>query len=159
MILHGRTFWEWNNYIASPGNCDEVSQFWEKALTFLNAYVGYYFAIRSGNWYLRNTCIKVLLPLFFAYCRDKYEELITTALKDIHSFPHDVITSFQQGEWTVSQKNRPYHNIAIDEAHECIINLRLKTITARPSHFRTVELANFMAYLDIIVAGFEEFIL
>ena len=98
MILHGRTFWEWNNYIDSPGNCNEVSQFWAKALTLLNTYVGYYFAIRSGNWYLRNTCIKVLLPLFFAYCRDKYEELITTALKDIHSFPHDVITSFQQGE-------------------------------------------------------------
>lgn len=58
----------------------------------------------------------------------------------------------------MSQINRPYHNIAIDEAHECIINLRLKTITARPSQFRTVELANFMAYLDIVVAGFEKFL-
>ena len=42
--------------------------------------------------------------------------------------------------------------------HECIINLRLKTITARPSHFRTVELGNFMAYLDTVVVGFEDFL-
>ena len=58
----------------------------------------------------------------------------------------------------MSHNSRPYHNIAIDEAHECIINLRLKTITARPSHFRTVELGNFMAYLDKVVVGFEAFL-
>ena len=97
MILHGRRFWEWNNYIASPGNFNEVSQFWAKALEFLNAYLGYYFAIRSGNWYLRNTCIKVFL--FFAYCRDKYEELI----KDIHSFPHDVLTVFQRHSHSITK--------------------------------------------------------
>ena len=52
-------------------------------------------------------------------------------------------------------KGQPYHNIAFDEAHESIINFRLKTITSRPSHFRTVELSNFMSYLDKIVTGFE----
>ena len=58
LILHGKTFWEWNNYITSPGNSNKVSQFWAKALKFLNAYVGYYFAIRSGNWYLRTHALK-----------------------------------------------------------------------------------------------------
>ena len=54
----------------------------------------------------------------------------------------------------MSQNSRPYHNIAKDKAHECIINLRLKTITARPSHFRTVELGHFMAYLDTALKTF-----
>ena len=58
MILHGKTFWEWNNYIVSPGNSNEVSQFWAKAPKFLNAYVSYYFAIQSGNWYLRTHALK-----------------------------------------------------------------------------------------------------
>ncbi len=35
------------------------------------------------------------------------------------------------------------------------INLRLKTITSRPSHFQRVELANFISYLDIVVRGLE----
>ena len=52
---------------------------------------------------------------------------------------------------------KPY-NLAFDEAHESIINLRLKTITSRPSHFRTVELSNFMSYLDKLVTGFKGFI-
>ena len=30
------------------------------------------------------------------------------------------------GEWTCSVRGRPYHNLAIDEAHECIINNRVK---------------------------------
>ena len=61
------------------------------------------------------------------------------------------------GEWTVSNRGRPYHNLAIDEAHESIINLRLKELTSRPSLFRTVQLADFMAYLYRIIEGFQNF--
>jgi hypothetical protein len=43
----------------------------------------------------------------------------------------------------------------LDEAHESMINLRLKTITSRPPHLRTVEMANFMSYLDVVVRGVE----
>ena len=74
---------------------------------------------------------------------------------DTLTLPDDIIKKFLKGEWTVSAKGRPFHNLALDEAHESIINLRLKTITSRPSHFRTVELSNFMSYLDKIVSGFE----
>ena len=77
---------------------------------------------------------------------------------DTFTFPQTVLTLSLNGQWTVSQKGRPYYNIAIDEAHECLINLRLKTITARPSHFHTVELANFMSYLDSVLDPFENLI-
>ena len=52
----------------------------------------------------------------------------------------------------------PYSNLAIDEAHESVINRRLKQITSRPSAFRTVELADFMSYLDVILVNFEAFV-
>ena len=74
---------------------------------------------------------------------------------DTLTLPDELIKKFLSGEWTVSAKGRPFHNLALDEAHESIINLRLKTITSRPSHFRTVELSNFMSYLDKVVQGFE----
>lgn len=62
------------------------------------------------------------------------------------------------GGWTVSYKENPYHNLAIDEAHECCINRRLKQITSRPSYFETVQLADFMAYLDVILWGVKNYI-
>ena len=58
--------------------------------------------------------------------------------------------------WAVDYvKGRPYHNLALDEAHECSINRKLKQITTRPSYFRMVELANFMAYLDGVVSSLD----
>ena len=54
-------------------------------------------------------------------------------------------------------KAGPYHNLALDEAHECIINKNLKSMTTRPSHFRMVQLADFMSYLDKVMTAFEEF--
>lgn len=60
------------------------------------------------------------------------------------------------GQWTVSVKGGVYHNLMLDEAHECIINRNLKSIATRPSHFLMVQLANFMSYLDKVVNGVEE---
>ena len=53
---------------------------------------------------------------------------------------------------------RPYHNLAIVESHECVINNRVKNITSRPSHFHTVELADFIAYADKIVNGTQKYL-
>ena len=65
---------------------------------------------------------------------------------------------FCNGEWTVSYSGRPYHNLALDEAHECVITCRLKQITSWPSYFRLVELSNFMAYLDTVVGALQKFL-
>ena len=61
-----------------------------------------------------------------------------------------VIHTLKNGQWTVSIKARPFHNLALDEAHECIVNRKLKQIT-----IPLVELADFMAYLDSVMSGIE----
>ena len=127
-------------------------------LMYLHAYLGFYFAVRSGNWFLRNSCLMVLCEQFFAYSRNKYEVLITNAIASTYTYPEDITHNFAHGQWTVSVKGKPFHNIALDEAHESIINRKLKQITTRPSHFRMVEMADFMAYLDKMMTGFEEYI-
>ena len=123
--------------------------------TDIQAYVGFYFSVRSGNWSLRTSCLKKINELFFAYARDKYEVLGIHSLVDTYTYPDEVLKQFKDGQWTVSAKGRPYHNLALDEAHECIINRKLKQITRRPSYFRMVELADFMAYLDSIMSGLD----
>ena len=55
----------------------------------------------------------------------------------------ETLKRFENGEWTVSYRGKPYHNQAINDAYETQINRGLK-----PSAFRTIHLANFMAYLN-----------
>ena len=93
--------------------------------------------------------------LFFAYSRDKYEVVSINALSDGYTYPAEMIEQFKKGQWTVNVKGRPFHSLAPDEAHECIINRKLKQITTRPSHFRMVELSDFMAYLDSVTSGLD----
>ena len=157
-VTNYHEFTKWLQNVKSETNMDQTSQFWARITQYLNAYVGYYFSVRSGNWLLRNSCLRALLPTIFAYNHNKYEELCCTAIIDTLTFDDDLIQHFLNGKWTVSVKGRPFHNLALDEAHESVINLRLKTITSRPSHFRTVELSNFMSYLDKIVRGFESLV-
>ena len=118
-------FWDFVAELAKETNNDEVSRFWEELLRILNAYMGLYFAIRSGNSMLRNSCVKQIAPIFFAYSRDKYEGLTLTNLQDYMTFPQ-LLDELMEGKWTVSLKGNPYHNLALDEGHECVINRRLK---------------------------------
>ena len=109
--------WVW----LQNSNKDEISRFWATTLRMLNTYMGYFIAIRSGNWLLRNACLRSILPLLCAYNHNMYEELSTMAIMDTLTLPDNVLQRFLNGGWTVSVKGRPYHNIAFDEAQESIV--------------------------------------
>ena len=108
---------------------------------------------------MRNTFLKALAPLFFSYGKTKYQVLFIRNTYDTFTLPLPILSKFMDGEWTVSLKGLPFSNLAADEAHESVINRRMKVITSRPSAFRTVELADFMSYLDTILVGFESYVL
>jgi len=76
--------------LMADSNADEISRFWANSLDYLNAYLGYYISIRSGNWNLRNACLPKLSELFFAFSHNKYEELVCRSMKDCMRLPHDV---------------------------------------------------------------------
>ena len=58
------SYWEWLESLTQPSNTNEVSRFWSQVLIVLHYYSGFYFSIRSGNWYLRNAFLKALSPIF-----------------------------------------------------------------------------------------------
>ena len=133
---------------------NEVSQFWCNLLHFLMVYFAYYMAIRSGNWVLRNACIKQFCGLLFTYARDKYEVLAVQTLSDVLTYPTAIIQQFEQGHWTASKLGVPFHNQALDKLHETEINCGIKQVVSRPSHFQVVELSIFLAYLENVVSSF-----
>ena len=89
-------FEEWLNHLRSHENKDESSQVWASALYYLHSSMAYYFAIRSGNWHLRNACLPKLTELFFAYSRNKYEAYQN--IKDLKGFPYEILDHFINGE-------------------------------------------------------------
>ena len=52
-------FIKWVDKVSADTNKDQTSRFWVDILHFLRAYVGYYFSVRSGNWLLRNSCLRI----------------------------------------------------------------------------------------------------
>lgn len=56
-------------------SCDELTQYWAQMLWYLNDNEAYFFAVQSGNWKLRNSSLKKITELFFAYSHNKYEYL------------------------------------------------------------------------------------
>ena len=81
-------------------------------------------------------------------------EITVQAISDGLTYPVEIIQHFRQGEWTASKLGIPFHNQALDEFHETQINLGLKQLVSRPSHFRVVELGDFIAYLESVVSSF-----
>ena len=84
----------------STENTNYVSRFWYQTLYFINSYNVYFFAIRSGNFDLRNACLPTIPELFCAYFHNKYEQLSCETLYDKVTANEILLTHFRKGEWT-----------------------------------------------------------
>ena len=117
------------------------------------AYVGLYLALRSGNWNLRVACMKMMAPVFCAYDHMTYKRLICGHIADILTLPEPILTlpepilkSFSEGGFVVSYTGRPWHSVAIDEAHEMGINKSCKTSIVHPTEDYIHRIANYIPY-------------
>ena len=115
-------------------NADPNWKFWiQFVFQDALAYIGLYLAIRSGNWLLRLASIKLMIPIFSAFDHQTYRKVIAQHLADVHSLPEEVLSTFCKGGFVVSLSGRPWHTVALDEAHEMKINRECKTSIVRPS--------------------------
>ena len=121
-------------FLQAKAQMDETWRFWiQFVFTDALAYVGLYLAIRSGDWCLRVACIKEMAALFTAFDHQTYQKLITQHLCDIHNMNPILLSFFKQGAFVVNVKGRPWHAVAIDEAHEMLINKSCKTSIVKPN--------------------------
>lgn len=97
------------------------------------SYIGLFIAIRTSDWELRMSSLKRVVPLFCAYDRPCYQRLIPNHIACVHNYPAEIIDSFKKGGFTVKVKGGIGHAVAIDEAHEMLINRDMKMAVARPT--------------------------
>ena len=142
-------------FIQQLARTDSTWMFWiQFVFQDAAAYVGLFLSIRSGDWHLRTGSVKQMAAVFTAFDHPNYLRLISKHLADMLTMLQSVTTMFQQGAFVVSVKGRPWHSVAIDEAHEMLINKSCKMSIVRPSPdhinrivkylpFRTKALDNF----------------
>ena len=138
---------EFHKFLKMMAEQDDTWRFWVQfVLEDGMAYVGLFLALRSGDWKLRMACLKLMAPLFTAFDHSNYQKLISQHLADVLSMPPAIITAFQQGAFVVSISGSSWHSVAIDEAHEMLINKGCKTSVTRPTPDYINRIAQYLPY-------------
>ena len=82
------------------------------------AYVGFYLAIRSGDWDLRMACRKKMAAVFTAFDHLQFQRLISPQLADMLYMSLAILTTPRHGTLVVSISGNSWHSVGTDEAHE-----------------------------------------
>ncbi|CAC5372949.1 unnamed protein product [Mytilus coruscus] len=138
---------EFRNWRYEQSSKSDTFSFWDSFIhtDFMN-YLGFYVAIRTRNWELRNACLKQLACLFHAFDRHNYLRMIPYHLADLQNFPPDVLDFFQKRCFSVSISGENYFSVALDEAHEMQINLKTKNALNSFSQSSLATLTYYLPY-------------
>ena len=104
-------------------------------------------ALRTSDWHLRVSNLRLMTLLCLAFDRTTYQKLIPHHLDDIISYyPGHIKTCFKSGAFTVSIKGRQWHSVALDECHEMCINKDMKSAVVRPTKAYLKKTSLFFGY-------------
>ena len=143
-------------FIQKMAHEDKTSRVWVQ-FVFVDAmaYVSLFLAIRSGDWHLRMVSIKNMAPIFTAFDHSISQKLISNHISDLLHLPKSILTMLQQGVFVVSITGREWHSVAIDEAHEMLINKQCKTSIVKPSFDYVNRIATYLTYRTRVLQCFK----
>ena len=125
---------EFNTFIEGLCGLDDTWKFWHNFVFHdMLAYIGLYLAIRGGLWDLRMASLKEMCPLFTAFDRLNYLKILPNHFGEVLTMPEHIRHCFQQGGFVCNIKGNKFCAVALDEAHEMLVNKDIKTTVVRPS--------------------------
>lgn len=122
---------EFHDWLSGLETKDANCKFWIK-FVFRDAF-SLFFSIRGGMWNLRMYGIKQIAPLFAAFDRPHYQKLLPCHLHEVLLMPQEIIDHFESGSFVCSVTGNHCHSVALDEAHEMLVNKDLKMTVVRPN--------------------------
>ena len=137
---------------------DETIQLWDQFVhRDMMSYVGLWLAIRRGDWHLRVACLKETGPLFHAFDRTTCQVLIPQHLGDLCNFPQEVLNSLELGGFVANISGRSMVSVALDEAHEMLINKETKDCLVRTTPAALSKLTGYLPYQSSLLANIKSF--
>ena len=122
------------SFLMDLADKDDTCKFWINFLLHdCQAYVGLYIAIRGGMWALRMASLKEMCPVFTAFDRLNYMKILPQHFAEVSSLPDVVKDCFSKGGFVCNIRGTEMHAVALDEAHEMLVNKDIKTYVVRPS--------------------------
>ena len=122
------------SFLMDLASKDDTCKFWINFLLHdCQAYVGLYIAIRGGMWALRMASLKEMCPLFTAFDRLNYMKILPQHFAEVLRLPDVVRECFVKGGFVCNIRGTMNHAVALDEAHEMLVNKDIKTSIFRPS--------------------------
>ena len=123
-----------HTFANEKANKDDNWSFWSDFI-FKNgfAYISMYMSARSTKWDLRLASLKNMVPLFAAFDQPNYHKLLPQHIANLLQTPPEIVAALSKGGFTASLSGRFYHDVALDEAHEMLINKDMKKVITRPS--------------------------
>ena len=122
------------SFMSDLSSNNDTWKFWHD-FVFRNCltYIGLYFAIRGGMWNLRMASLKEMCPLFTAFDRLNYMKILPQHFSEVISLPERIKECFISGGFVCNIRGKQMHAVALDEAHEMLVNKDIKTSVVRPS--------------------------
>ena len=122
------------SFVSDLASRDDTWKFWHGFLFHdCLAYIGLYLAIRGGMWNLRMAILKEMCPLFTAFDRLNYMKILPQHFAEVMCLPESIKQCFAKGGFGCNIKGTKMHAVALDEAHEMLVNKDIKTSVVRPS--------------------------
>ncbi|CAC5389529.1 unnamed protein product [Mytilus coruscus] len=137
---------QFRNLCCRLSEQNENWKFWHDFIHYHGfIYVSYFLSIRSGNWHLRNYCLKhVAKTAQITDCKF-YSRLLPFHIADLKSFPKSTIEHFEEGGWVVNILGRNMHSQGLGEAHESCFNREVKN--AMSNFFTLSALTKLVHYI------------
>ena len=147
---------EFENFRNVQSQHDETFRFWDSFIHRDCAYyIGLWLAIRSGNWDLRMSCLKHMLPLFSVTDHHNYARILPKHFSTVDTMPDDVLHNLKMGGFVVSLKGTPFASLALDEAHESTINRDVKMSITNGDQDNIATLVKYLPFRAGLLDNFK----
>ena len=110
------------------------------------AYVALYIGICYRVWHLRVASLKLMAPVFQAFDRPTYQQLIPQHLKDLACMPRPILEHLDAGGFSVHLTPSQWHAVALHECHEMKINKDAKLAIIHPNPQCIKHLSNYLPF-------------
>ena len=118
-------FIKWRQFLKSP-----VSLLWLSYVDMVFLLLNFVRSSRTGDWLLHLSCMRQMLPWFFAYDRINYSRYLSLYWSEMKALPtsHPTVhEKFIEGEFCVQRSEMQFSQVPVDLTIEQTINRDSKT--------------------------------